>query len=166
MWSYELRRTKTRFLDNRLSADGDVFGRKIARNYVVLGYYPNPQVSQSSFQYINENVGQARIKGAEMTLSMALLDGWSFGINGGYTDSKLLSLGAAQNTGYEPGDELHLLNALRLIYNVTCSGTVNSDTRFCTRRRPRFSSEPTVPGQFGESDTIRMSEYRCQNGNE
>lgn len=161
VWSYELG-TKTRFLQDRLAIDADVFHTDY-RNYVVLGYFPSAQGPGAPTNFLYENAGKARIRGVEANVKWRLSDNWMLGINGDSLDSKLISLGAAQGTGFAPGDNLPFVpkySATASVQrNVQWDGRSGYAALYYSQQGPVQFRVYGPPAEFGESDTIRLLNF-------
>jgi outer membrane receptor protein involved in Fe transport len=120
VWSYDLG-TKMRSSKYGLQGNVDVFYSSYS-NYDVEGFFPP--------QYEIENAGRARIEGIDADLTWQPNGQWLFGINTELLSTKILSLGAAQNTGFAVGD--------RLPFAPTYSFTASAERDFRLDQRPAY----------------------------
>ena len=86
VWNYELGE-KTRFFNNRLSINGDIY-------YIKWDGVQQVITLPCGYQYYN-NAGNARSFGPELEINARLTSHWSASLSGAYTDSKITSPNAS-----------------------------------------------------------------------
>lgn len=81
VWTYELG-SKMSLMEHRLNIDADVFYSDY-KNYIVAGVSPTDFTTGT----IDQNAGDAVMKGVEWNLSWRPVDEWVFSVNGDYLDT-------------------------------------------------------------------------------
>jgi len=154
VWTYELG-AKTSLLDQRLSADADVF----YSNYHDYITYGTPLGSAVG---LTQNAGDAVIKGFEWDISWRATDQWTFSLNGDYLDSYFTKIALQPATA-----AFAVADNVDFVYKYQGSFSVERDFRWSgkpvfTRLDYNLQGPATYRNRsngswyFDESNTISM----------
>jgi len=131
LWRYDVG-MKSRFLDNELQSDLDLFYSDYSK-YVVEGFFPAVN------NYYLGNAGTAHIKGFNANVKWRLSKDWFLGVAGECVDAKFVSI-AALDTGLTVGDQVPLVTK----YSV--AGSIERDFQWHEKQGDAVLSYSEISG--------------------